>query len=151
MERTLVIIKPDAVQRGLIGDITSRLEKRGLRLTAAKFISVSRTLAETHYSVHVGKPFYVGLVNYITSSPVLVMVWEGENAVFAVRQTMGKTNPLDADPGTIRHDFALTTSRNLTHASDSPENAQKEIDLWFKPEELIDWDRNTDSWVFGKN
>lgn len=151
MERTLVIIKPDAVQRGLIGDITSRLEKRGLRLIAAKFISVNRILAETHYSVHVGKPFYDGLVKYITSSPVVVMVWEGENAVVAVRQTMGKTNPLDADPGTIRHDFALTTSRNLTHASDSLENAQKEINLWFKPEELIDWNRNTDPWVFGKN
>ncbi len=151
MERTFVIIKPDAVQRGLIGEITSRLEKRGLRLVAAKFIIVSRSLAEAHYAVHVGKPFYAGLVNYITSAPVMAMVWEGLDAIAAVRQTMGKTNPLEADPGTIRHDFALGISRNLTHASDSPETADKEIALWFNSKELFDWDRNVDPWIFGKN
>lgn len=151
MERTFVIIKPDAVQRGLVGEITSRLEKRGLRLVAAKFIRVPRSLAEAHYAAHIGKSFYIGLVNYIISAPVLAMVWEGLEAITAVRQTMGKTNPLEADPGTIRHDFALGISRNLTHASDSPETARQEIDLWFKPEELCDWDRSIDPWIFGKN
>jgi nucleoside-diphosphate kinase len=113
LERTFVIIKPDAVQRGLIGEIIGRLEKRGLRLVAAKFMLVDRPLAEAHYAVHVGKPFYAGLVNYITSSPIVAMVWEGLEAIAAVRQTMGKTNPLEAAPGTIRHDFALGVSRNL--------------------------------------
>jgi len=151
LERTFVIIKPDAVQRGLIGEITSRLERRGLRLVAAKFIQADLTLAEAHYAVHVGKPFYAGLIKYITSSPVLAMVWEGENAIEAVRQTMGKTNPLEAAPGTVRHDFSLKTSRNLTHASDGPETAAAEIALWFKPEELVDWSRDTDPWIFGAN
>ena len=151
MERTLVIIKPDGVQRGLMGEITSRLEKRGLRLVAAKFMWVSKQLAETHYAVHLGKPFYDGLIKYITSAPVLAMVWEGENAIAAVRQTMGKTNPLEAMPGSVRHDFALSTGRNLTHASDAPETAQSEIALWFKPEELVDWSRDIDPWIFGKN
>lgn len=151
MEKTFVIIKPDAVQRAIAGEIISRFEKRGLHLIAAKFLSVSKELAEAHYSVHQGKPFYNGLVNYISSSPVLAMVWEGENAVAAVRQTMGSTNPLEAAPGTIRHDFALGTSRNLTHASDSVENAEKEISLWFKKEELFSWNRDGDIWVFGKN
>jgi nucleoside-diphosphate kinase len=151
LERTFVILKPDAVQRGLIGEIIGRLEKRGLRLVAAKFMLVDRQLAEAHYAVHVGKPFYAGLVNYITSSPIVAMVWEGLDAIAAVRQTMGKTNPLEAAPGTIRHDFALGVSRNLTHASDSPETAASEITLWFKPEELVDWNRDVDPWLFGKN
>jgi nucleoside-diphosphate kinase len=151
LERTFVIIKPDAVQRGLIGEIIGRLEKRGLRLVAAKFMLVDRPLAEAHYAVHVGKPFYAGLVNYITSSPIVAMVWEGLEAIAAVRQTMGKTNPLEAAPGTIRHDFALGVSRNLTHASDSPETAASEITLWFKPEELVGWNRDVDPWLFGKN
>jgi nucleoside-diphosphate kinase len=151
LERTFVIIKPDAVQRGLIGEIIGRLEKRGLRLVAAKFMLVDRQLAEAHYAVHVGKPFYAGLVNYITSSPIVAMVWEGLDAIAAVRQTMGKTNPLEAAPGTIRHDFALGVSRNLTHASDSPETAASEITLWFKSEELVDWNRDVDPWLFGKN
>jgi len=151
LERTFVIIKPDAVQRGLIGEITGRLEKRGLRLVAAKFLLVDRPLAEAHYAAHVGKSFYAGLVNYITSSPVVAMVWEGQDAIAAVRQTMGKTNPLEAAPGTIRHDFALGIGRNLTHASDSPESAASEIALWFKPEEMVDWNRNIDPWIFGKN
>jgi len=149
MEKTFVIIKPDGVQRALIGEITTRLERRGLHLIASKFLSVSRELAETHYSVHLGKPFYNGLIEYICSSPVLAMVWEGDNAVAAVRQTMGSTNPLEATPGTIRHDFGLRTSRNLTHASDSVENAIKETNLWFKPEEIFSWKRDGDAWVFG--
>lgn len=151
MERTLVLVKPDAVQRALIGEVVSRLERRGLRLTGAKFMMVSRELAEQHYAIHRGKPFYEGLVNYITSAPVMAMVWEGPNAVAAVRQTMGATRPTEAAPGTLRHDFALTVGRNLTHASDSPENGDNEIKLWFKPEELVTWDRPVDSWIFATN
>lgn len=151
MERTFVIIKPDAVQRGLVGEITRRLENRGLKLVAARFLKVSTDLAEKHYAVHQGKPFYPGLVKYITSSPVVAMVWEGPNAIAAVRQTMGATRPTEAAPGTIRHDFGLEVGRNLTHASDSPENAAAEIGLWFKPEELFPWDRATDEWISGAN
>jgi nucleoside-diphosphate kinase len=151
LERTLVLVKPDGVQRGLIGEITLRLERRGLKLVALKMLQVSNDLAEKHYAVHKGKPFYEGLVRYITSAPVVAMVWEGENAVAAVRQTMGATRPGEAAPGTIRHDFALEVGRNLTHASDSPENAMIEIALWFRPEELLDWQRLVDPWIFGKN
>ncbi len=150
MERTLVLVKPDGVQRGLIGEVTSRLERRGLRLVAAKFMNVSRQLAETHYAIHKGKPFYDGLISYITSAPVMAMVWEGPNAVAAVRQTMGATRPTEAAPGTIRHDFALEVGRNLTHASDEPANAEKEVALWFKKEELVDWKREVDQWIFEK-
>jgi nucleoside-diphosphate kinase len=148
LERTLVLIKPDGVQRGLIGEVTSRLERRGLRLVAARFLRVSQQLAETHYAIHKGKPFYDGLISYITSAPVMAMVWEGPQAVAAVRQTMGATRPVEALPGTIRHDFALEVSRNITHASDSPENAEQEIALWFKPEELVEWGREIDRWIF---
>jgi nucleoside-diphosphate kinase len=148
VERTLVFVKPDGVQRGLIGEVISRLERRGLRLVAAKFMQVSQELAETHYAIHKGKPFYEGLIRYIMSSPVMAMVWEGPSAVAAVRQTMGSTNPTEAAPGSIRHDFALMIGRNLTHASDSPENGSKEVALWFKPEELVSWDRSIDPWMF---
>jgi nucleoside-diphosphate kinase len=150
MERTLVLVKPDGVQRGLIGEVVSRLERRGLRLVAAKFIQVSNELAETHYAIHKGKPFYAGLIQYITSAPVMAMVWEGPNAVTAVRQTMGATRPTEAAPGSLRHDFALEIGRNLTHASDTAENAEKEVALWFKKEELVDWKRDTDRWIFEK-
>ena len=150
MERTLVLVKPDGVQRGLIGEVTSRLEKRGLRLVAAKFQKVSRALAEEHYAIHKGKPFYEGLLTYITSAPVMAMVWEGPNCIAAVRQTMGATRPTEAAPGTVRHDFALEVGRNLTHASDSLENGQNEIALWFKPDELVDWKRDSDPWIFEK-
>lgn len=148
MERTLVLVKPDGVQRGLIGEIISRLERRGLRLAAAKFIRVSQELAATHYAIHKGKPFYESLLQYITSAPVMAMVWEGPNAVAAVRQTMGATRPTEAAPGSIRHDFALEIGRNLTHASDSPENGEKEVALWFTKEELVEWERAVDSWIF---
>ncbi len=148
MERTLVLVKPDGVQRGLIGEVIARLERRGLRLVAAKFLWVSKDLAEKHYAVHQGKPFYESLIAYITSGPVMAMVWEGPNAVAAVRQTMGATRPTEAAPGTIRHDFALEIGRNLTHASDSPETAEAEIALWFRPEELVSWQRDIDRWVF---
>lgn len=148
MERTLVLIKPDGVQRGLMGEIIARLERRGLRLAAARFQQVSRELAERHYAVHRGKPFYDGLITYITSSPVMVMVWEGPQAVAAVRQTMGATRPVEAAPGSVRHDFGLEVGRNLTHASDSPETAAQEVALWFRPEELLDWGRDLDRWIF---
>ncbi len=151
MERTLVLVKPDGVQRGLVGEVIARLERRGLRLAGAKFMQVSREMAERHYAVHQGKPFYEGLVNYIISAPVMALVWEGPNAVAAVRQTMGATRPTEAAPGTIRHDFALTIGRNLTHASDTPENGEKEVSLWFKPEELVQWQRPIDGWIFETN
>jgi nucleoside-diphosphate kinase len=150
MERTLVLVKPDGVQRGLIGEVISRLERRGLRLVAGKFLQVSRDLAETHYAVHKGKPFYDGLIQYIISAPVMAMVWEGPNAIAAVRQTMGATRPTEAAPGTLRHDFALEVGRNLTHASDSVENGEAESALWFEKEDLVDWKREVDRWVFEK-
>ena len=150
MERSLVLVKPDGVERGLIGEVISRLERRGLRLVAAKFIQVSRELAETHYAIHKGKGFYEGLIAYIISAPVMAMVWEGPNAVAAIRQTMGATRPWEAAPGTIRHDFALEVGRNLTHASDSPENGEKETALWFKADEMVSWSREVDKWIFEK-
>jgi nucleoside-diphosphate kinase len=148
VEKTLVLVKPDGVQRGLIGEVISRLERRGLRLVAAKFMSVSQALAEEHYDIHKGKPFYDGLIKYITSAPVMAMVWEGPKAVAAVRQTMGSTRPTEAAPGTLRHDFALEVGRNLTHASDSPENGEKEVNLWFRPGEIVSWGREIDRWIF---
>lgn len=148
MQRTLVLIKPDGVQRGLIGEITGRLERRGLRLVGARFCRVERSLAEKHYAIHQGKPFYPGLVDYITSSPVMAMVWEGPEAVLAVRQTMGSTRPTEAAPGTVRHDFGLEIGRNLTHASDGPDTAETEVALWFRPDELVAWERDIDRWVF---
>jgi nucleoside-diphosphate kinase len=150
VERTFVMVKPDGVQRGLVGEVISRLERRGLRLVAAKFMQVGNELAETHYAIHKGKPFYDGLISYIISAPVMAMVWEGPNAVAAVRQTMGSTKPVDAAPGTVRHDFALEVGRNLTHASDSPENGAAEVALWFKESELVSWSRDTDRWIFEK-
>jgi nucleoside-diphosphate kinase len=148
VEKTFVFIKPDGIQRGLVGKIMDRLETRGLKLVAAKFMAVSDEHAKAHYAVHEGKPFYAGLIQYVTSAPVMAMVWEGPNAIAAVRQTMGATRPTEAAPGSVRHDFGLEVGRNITHASDSPENAAIEIDLWFKPEELVSWDRAIDSWVF---
>jgi nucleoside-diphosphate kinase len=148
VERSLVLVKPDGVQRALIGEVIARLERRGLRLVAAKFMWVSKELAEAHYSIHKGKPFYDGLIAYITAAPVMAMVWEGPNAVAAIRQTMGATRPWEAAPGTIRHDFALEVGRNLTHASDSPENGEKESALWFKENEFVSWSREIDTWIF---
>jgi nucleoside-diphosphate kinase len=150
VERSLVLVKPDGVQRALVGEVISRLERRGLRLVGAKFMQVSRELAETHYAIHKGKPFYDGLIEYIISAPVMAMVWEGPNAVAAIRQTMGSTRPTEAAPGSLRHDFALEVGRNLTHASDTVENGEKEVALWFKEDELVDWKREVDRWVFEK-
>jgi nucleoside-diphosphate kinase len=151
VERSLVLIKPDGVQRGLSGEIINRLESRGLQMIACKFLLVTDALAREHYKVHFGKPFYEGLVKYITSSPVIAMVWEGPSAISAIRQTMGATNPIEAAPGTIRHDLALLTSRNLTHASDSPETATLEIALWFGDHEIFPWERVNENWFTGKN
>jgi nucleoside-diphosphate kinase len=148
MEKSFVMVKPDGVQRGLIGEIITRLERRGLKLSGAKFMQVSLELAETHYAIHKGKPFYDGLIEYITSAPVMAMVWTGPKAVTAVRQTMGATRPTEAAPGSVRHDFGLEVGRNLTHASDSIENGEAEVALWFQPEELVTWDRAIDEWVF---
>jgi nucleoside-diphosphate kinase len=147
-ERTLIIIKPDGVQRGLIGPILGRLEARGLKLVGLKLLAVPESLAREHYAVHEGRPFYEGLIQYIISAPVVVGVLEGTNAVASVRKTVGATNPSQAEAGTIRGDFALEIGRNLIHASDAPETAVAEVALWFKPEELASWDRNNDSWIF---
>ncbi len=148
MERSLVIIKPDGVQRGLIGAIISRLENRGLKIVAMKMIQMDEDLARRHYAIHEGKPFFESLIKYITSAPVVVMVVEGPRAVEVVRKTMGATNPADADPGTIRADFALEIGRNLIHGSDSLETAEKEISLFFNPSEILSYTRDTDRWIF---
>ena len=148
MERTLVIVKPDGVQRGLVGEIISRIEYRGMRLVAVKMMNVPRRLAEAHYSVHQGKPFYDGLIDYITSSPVIVMIWIGNKAVEVVRQVLGATNPTEAAPGTVRGDLAIDIGRNLTHGSDNPQNAELEVKLWFTSHELVEWTRVTEKWVF---
>jgi nucleoside-diphosphate kinase len=150
LERTLVIIKPDGVQRGLVGEIIQRLERRGLRLVAMKLMKVSRELAEQHYAVHKGKPFYEPLVGYIISDPVIVLALEGNKAIEAVRQTVGATNPTAAAPGTIRADFAIEIGRNLIHASDGAETAAFELGLWFKPEDLAEWKRDGERWVYEK-
>lgn len=150
MERTLVLIKPDAVQRGLIGEIILRLERRGLKLVAARFLQVERELAERHYAIHKGQPFYDGLIHYITSAPVMALVWEGANTIQAVRQTMGATRPTEAAPGSIRHDFGLDISRNLTHASDSPQTAAEEIELWFDESQLVPWSSSLAKWIYEK-
>lgn len=147
MERTLVLLKPDAVQRGLVGVIITRLEQRGLKLAGMKFMQVPHDLAERHYAVHKGKPFYDGLIAYITSSPIVAMVWEGGRAIDVVRRTMGSTNPVDADPGTVRADYAVEIGRNLVHGSDGPETASYEIPLWFSPAELASWPRDLDKWI----
>jgi nucleoside-diphosphate kinase len=148
MERTLIIIKPDAVQRGLTGEILRRFEARGLRIIGMKFISVSRALAEKHYDVHRERPFFGSLVNYIISSPVVVIALEGTNAVAAARQTIGSTKPAEAAAGTIRGDFALEIGRNLVHGSDSVENGKIEVGNFFSEDELVSWPRATDPWIF---
>ena len=147
MERTLVIVKPDGVQRGLIGTIVHRLERRGLRPVAMRFMQISRDLASRHYAVHQGKPFYEPLLDYITSAPVLVMVWEGPDAIAVVRNTMGATRPAEAAPGTIRGDFGLEVGRNLVHGSDGPETAAFEVGLFFGEDELVSWQRSLDPWI----
>ncbi|MGN7455795.1 nucleoside-diphosphate kinase [Paenibacillus pasadenensis] len=147
MERTLIMVKPDGVQRGLIGEIMSRFEKKGLQLAAAKFMMVSQELAETHYGEHKGKPFYDKLIVFITAGPVFAMVWEADNAIALTRAMIGKTDAVEAAPGTIRSDFAIHTNLNLVHGSDSAENAEREIALWFAPEEIVSYDRTIARWI----
>lgn len=148
MERSLIILKPDAVQRGLIGPILTRVEQRGLRLAGLKMMQIPEALARTHYAVHQDKPFFEGLVSYITSGPVIVAVVTGDNVVQIVRNMLGATNPVQAAPGTIRGDFALEVGRNLMHASDSPENGENEVNLFFEEDELIELSRSVDPWIY---
>ena len=147
MERTLVLIKPDGVQRGLVAEIIGRFERRGLKLAGMKFLQMSHELAGEHYAVHRERPFYQSLVEYITSGPVVAMVWEGQDAIAAARATMGATRPVEAAPGTIRGDLAMEIGRNLVHGSDSPENGEKEVALFFNDDELVNWERHTDRWI----
>jgi nucleoside-diphosphate kinase len=147
MERTLILVKPDGVQRGLIGEIIGRFERRGLKLIGMKFIQMSEDLALQHYAVHEGRPFFEGLVAYITSGPVVAMAWEGNEAILAARNTIGATKPVEAAAGTIRGDLGMEVGRNLVHGSDSPENGIKEVDLFFEPDELVEWSRDTESWI----
>ena len=147
MERTLVLVKPDGVQRGLIGEVISRLERRGLKLVGMKLMQVDDALARQHYGEHVDRPFFGGLVNFITSSPVVAMAWEADNAAEAVRSTIGQTNPTTSPAGTIRGDLGLDIGRNLVHGSDSSESALRELGLFFKDGELLDYTRANDSWI----
>ena len=147
METTLVLLKPDAVQRGLVGTITARLESTGLKIVGMKFMRVSNDLAERHYAEHVGKPFFEGLVSFITSGPIVAMALEGDGAISIVRKTMGATNPADSAPGSIRGDYATDIGRNLVHGSDSVESAARELALFFDDGEIIDYARSTDAWI----
>ena len=148
MERTLILIKPDAMQRGLAGEIITRFEQRGLRMVAMRLLKVDKAMAKKHYGEHVGKPFFDGLVDYITSSPIIAAVFEGTNAVAASRQLMGSTRPTEAAPGTIRADFGLEVGRNLVHGSDSVASAKREIEIFFAGQRISSWSRNVDPWVF---
>ena len=148
MEKTFVMIKPDGVQRNLAGNVISRLENKGLKLSAMKLMQVSESLAKTHYGEHEGKPFFQSLIDYITSGPVIAMVWEGDNAIDVARNLMGDTDPKKASPGTIRGDLALTIGANIVHGSDSPESAEREIGLFFNQDEIIDYDLTLDKWVY---
>lgn len=147
MEQTLVLVKPDGVQRGLTGEIIGRLERRGLKLVAMKLMQVDDALAHRHYGEHVDRPFFAGLVSFITSGPVVAMAWEANNAVEIVRSTMGVTNPANAAPGTIRGDLGVDIGRNLIHGSDSPESAARELALFFQPEEILSYSRSNDGWI----
>jgi len=148
VERTFIMIKPDGVQRGLIGEVISRFERKGFSLVGMKFMSVSRELAEKHYEVHKERPFFSGLVEFIISSPVVAMVWEGENVIASARTLIGATKPTEAQPGTIRGDFGIEVGRNLIHGSDAPETAQQEIALWFQEGELAAWEPAAKAWLY---
>ncbi len=149
VERTLVLLKPDTVARGLCGEIISRFERKGLRLVGMKLMKVDEALAKRHYAMHEGKPFFQGLIEYITALPIVAMVWEGPNAIANVRSVMGATDPSKAAPGTIRGDYALDISNNLVHGSDSPESAAREIGLFFREEEVLTWVRPQEKYITG--
>lgn len=146
-ERTFIMVKPDGVQRNLIGEIVTRFEKKGFQLVGAKLMSVSQSLAEEHYGEHKERPFFGELVGFITSSPVFAMVWEGQNVITTARNMMGKTNPADAAPGTIRGDYGISVGMNIIHGSDSPESAQREINLWFNEEEISSYEKTVSKWI----
>ena len=146
-ERTLVLVKPDGVQRGLVGEVITRLERRGLQLVGMKLMQVADALARQHYGEHVDRPFFGGLVSFITSSPVVAMVWEANNAVSIVRNTLGETNPVNSPAGTIRGDFGIDIGRNLVHGSDSPESAEREVNLFFRTEEILSYERAVQPWI----
>ncbi len=148
LERTFIMIKPDGVQRNLVGEIVSRFETKGFTLVGMKLMQVSRELAEKHYGVHKERPFFGSLVDFIISAPVVAMVWEGDGVVASARKLIGATNPLTAEPGTIRGDYGVSIGRNLIHGSDAIETAQSEISLWFKEEELVNWQPNITPWVY---
>ncbi|MES1035403.1 nucleoside-diphosphate kinase [Bacillus pumilus] len=148
MDKTFLMVKPDGVERQLIGEIVSRFEKKGLQLVGAKLMSIPKEVAETHYGEHKEKPFFGELVDFITSGPVFAMVWQGEQVVDVTRQIIGKTNPKEALPGTIRGDYGLTVGKNIIHGSDSPESAEREINLFFKQEEITNWDQTISSWIY---
>jgi nucleoside-diphosphate kinase len=147
LERTFLAIKPDGVQRGLVGEIIRRFETKGFTLVGLKFLQVSRELAEQHYGVHRERPFFPSLVEFITSGPVVAMVWEGDGVIASARKIIGATNPLNSEPGTIRGDFGINIGRNLIHGSDAPETAQTEVALWFKDEELVNWQPHLTPWL----
>ena len=147
LQRSLVLAKPDAVQRGLATEIIRRLEQRGLKIVGLKFMRIDEALARRHYAEHEGKPFFDGLVEYITSAPVIAAVFEGNDAIAAIRTAIGSTNPAEATPGSIRGDLGMERGRNLVHASDSPESGAREVALFFQPSELVEWDRDLDRWI----
>lgn len=148
MERTFLAIKPDGVQRGLVGEIIRRFEAKGFTLVGLKLMNVSRELAEKHYEVHKERPFFAGLVQFITSGPVVAMVWEGKGVIASARKIIGATNPLNSEPGTIRGDFGIDIGRNIIHGSDAPETAQQEVSLWFTDAELVSWQPSVSSWLY---
>lgn len=148
MERTFVMVKPDGVQRGLVGEIIARFERRGYKLVGLKMFTMPREVAETHYAEHRDKPFFEGLVRYITSGPVVAMVWEGKNVIAAAREMMGATDPQKALPGTIRGTYGIDVGRNVVHGSDSPASAAREIGIFFKPNELLDYERPLETWIY---
>ncbi|KPH76031.1 MULTISPECIES: nucleoside-diphosphate kinase [Bacillaceae] len=148
MEKTFLMVKPDGVQRNLIGEIVSRFESKGYKLAGAKLMSISQELAEQHYGEHKEKPFFGELVEFITSGPVFAMVWEGENVINTARNMMGKTNPSEASPGTVRGDYGLTVGKNVIHGSDSPESAEREINLFFNQDEILSYEKQDSSWIY---
>lgn len=148
MERTFVMVKPDGVQRGLVGEVVSRLERKGLKIVAMKMLWIPKEMAENHYAEHKEKPFFSALVDYITSGPVVAMVVEGKNAIKVVRTLVGATNPVEAAPGTIRGDFGLDVGRNVVHASDSPQSAEREISLFFSDDEIVSWEKADEPWIY---
>jgi nucleoside-diphosphate kinase len=148
MERTFLAVKPDGVQRGLVGEIIRRFEQKGFKLVGLKLMQVPRETAERHYGEHQGKPFFAGLVDFITSGPIVAMAWEGKNVIATARAMMGATNPANAASGTIRGDFSVDIGRNIIHGSDAPESAERELGIFFKPEELVSWKRANDTWIY---